>query len=170
MWAWTPDQLHRGQELERGDRLGRGARRDGEAELRVLLPRADELVRMRLDSGRHPDEDLGPDRCGGRRVQQASEAGDLVEGVDDDAADALVQRHSQFVRRLVVAVQHEAAGGHAGRERDVELTAGGDIEVHTLLVGQARHGSAQEGLGGVGDAFPQAATASRQAWRRWSSS
>ena len=31
----------------------------------------------------------------------------------------------------------------------MELTTGGDVEVHALLVGQPGHGSAQEGLGGV---------------------
>ena len=78
------------------------------------------------------------------------EALELVEAVDDDAADAGLAGHPELVGRLVVAVQHEAVGGHAGRERDVELAAGGHVEVHALLVGQPRHRQAQERLGGVG--------------------
>ena len=34
----------------------------------------------------------------------------------------------------------------------MQLAAGGDVEVHALLVGEARHGDAEEGLGRVGDA------------------
>ena len=55
-------QLDAGHELERGHGLGRRARGDGEAELGVLLPGAHELVRVRLDAGRDPHQDLGPVR------------------------------------------------------------------------------------------------------------
>ena len=65
------------------------------------------------------------------------------------------QRRAQLVERLVVAVQHEAVGGDAGGEGDVQLAAGGDVEVHALLVGEAGHGQAQERLGGVGDAVAE---------------
>ena len=34
----------------------------------------------------------------------------------------------------------------------MQLAAGGDVEVHALLVGEPGHGHAQERLGGVGDA------------------
>ena len=55
-------------------------------------------------------------------------------------------------RRLVVAVQDRGARrGTPADERDVELAAGRDVEVHTLLVGEPGHGPAQEGLRGVGD-------------------
>ncbi len=60
----------------------------------------------------------------------------------------------QLLARLVVAVQHQVVGGDAGRERDVELSARRHVEVHALLVGQAGHLPAQEGLGGVGDTLP----------------
>ena len=86
------------------------------------------------------------------RLQQAAQPGDLVEGVDHDAADAVLERGGQLARRLVVAVHDEALRRHTGRERDVELAARRDVEVHALLVGQAGHGPAQEGLGGVRDA------------------
>ena len=95
---------------------------------------------------------LGRVSLGGGRLQQAPETGDLVERVDDDAADPPLQRRRQFVGRLVVAVQHEALSRDAGRQRDVELATGGDIEAHALLMDQPGHGPAQERLGGVGDA------------------
>src|SRR5664279_5263049 len=42
-------------------------------------------------------------------------------------------------RRFVVAVEHDAIGREAGRQRDVELAAGGDVEVQALLVHEPRH-------------------------------
>jgi len=149
-----PHELHTGQELEGGDRLRRSARGDGEAELGVLLPGAHELVGVCLDARRHPDEDPRPGRGRRGRLQQAAETGHLVEGVHDDAADAVLEGGGQLARRLVVAVQDEALRGHAGRERHMELATGRDVEVHALLVGQPGHGPAQEGLGGVSDAVP----------------
>ncbi len=53
---------------------------------------------------------------------------------------------------LLLPCRTSRSGGDAGRERHVELATGRDVEVHALLVGQAGHGAAQEGLGGVGDA------------------
>ena len=55
-----PDQLDAGHELEGGDGLCGRPGGDGEAELGVLLPGADELVGVRLHSGRHPRQNLGP--------------------------------------------------------------------------------------------------------------
>ena len=62
---------------------------------------------------------------------------------------------AQLVERLVVAVQDEAVGGHAGGQGDVELAAGRDVEVHALLVREPGHGRAEERLGGVGDAVAE---------------
>ena len=103
--------------------------------------------------GRDPDEDLGPVRSRRDGLEQAAEAVDLVEGVDDDAADApLAGPSASSSVDLLLPCRTSRSGGHAGRERDVELATGGDVEVHALLVGQPGHGPAQEGLGGVGDA------------------
>jgi hypothetical protein len=66
-----------------------------------------------------------------------------------------VDRGAQLVEALVVAVQHAALGRHPGRQGDVQLAAGGDVEVHALLVGEAGHRPAQERLGGVGDAVAE---------------
>ena len=146
-----PHQLDAGQQLEGGDGLGGGTGGDGEAELGVLLPRAHEFVRVRLDTRRHSHEHPGPVGGRRRRLQQASEAGHLVEGVHDDPSDAEGEGGGQLLGRLVVAVEHQAVRRHAGREGHVELAARRDVEVHARVVGQAGHGSAQEGLGGVHD-------------------
>ena len=150
MWAWTPTSSTPGMQLERGHRLGGRARGHGEAELGVLLAGADELVGVRLDARGDPHEHRGPRRRRRRVSSRPPEPGDLVEGVDDDAARPRLERGGQLVVGLVVAVQDQALGGHAGRQRDVQLAAGRDVEAHALLVGQAGHGPAQERLGGVG--------------------
>ena len=49
-------------------------------------------------------------------------------------------------------MEDEPLGRDAGRQGDVQLAAGCHVEVHAFLVGQLGHGSAQEGLGGVGHA------------------
>ena len=82
---------------------------------------------------------------------EGGEALELVEAVDDDATDAGLPRRLQLGHGLVVAVEDEPVGRHAGGEGDVELAAGGHVEVHPLLVGEARHRQAEERLGGVGD-------------------
>ena len=102
--------------------------------------------------GRDPEQHLGHEPVVG---VERGEAVELVEAVDDDPADAGRAGRPQLVGRLVVAVEHEPVGGHAGGERDVELAAGGHVEVHALLVGEAGHGQAQERLGGVGDAVAE---------------
>ena len=109
-----PDQLDARHELERGDRLGGGARRDGEAELRVLLPGAHELVRVRLDTRCDPDEHPGPGGgVGGDDSSRPSEAGDLVEGIDDDAADARARAPSPARRSTCCC--RAGRGGPPGR-------------------------------------------------------
>ena len=82
------------------------------------------------------------------RVERV-EAVELVERVDDDATDPAAAGHPQLVEALVVAVQHEAVGGEAGRERDVQLSPGGDVEPQPLLVDQAGHGKAEKRFGRV---------------------
>ncbi len=99
------------------------------------------------------------------------EAVELVEGVDDDVADADLQRRGQLVGRLVVAVQHQPGGRHPGGQRHVHLAAGRHVEQQALLVGEAGHGAAEERLRRVARRpAPKAATASRHRDRRWASS
>ncbi len=80
---------------------------------------------------------------------------ELVERVDHDAPHAHVQGVAQLGHGLVVAVQHQLVGRYAGGEGHVDLTPGGHVEVHALLVGEAGHGLAQKGLGGVGHALAE---------------
>ena len=82
-----PRQFDSRHELERGDGFGCGPGGNGEAELRVLLSGPDELVRVRLDARGDPHQDLRSLGSPGNGLQQAAQAGDLVERVDDDAAD-----------------------------------------------------------------------------------
>ena len=52
-------------------------------------------------------------------------------------------------------MEHELVGRYPGGERHVELSPGGNVEVHPLLVGEPRHGSTQERLRCVGDSGPK---------------
>ena len=124
---------------------------DAEAELRVDLAGADELVGVGLDARRDAQQHRRPSRP--PRGHERLEAVELVVAVDDDAADARRRRRAaQLVLGLVVAVQDEPVGGHPGGEGDVELAAGGHVEVQPLLVGEAGHRPAEERLRGVGGA------------------
>src|SRR5439155_377933 len=85
-------------------RLGRAAR-DVEAELRVLGSGQQVRVRMGVDAGPDAQED--------RRARvafrgDASEERDLVEVVDDDAADAFRAPPQQLVLARVGAVEEDA--------------------------------------------------------------
>ena len=99
-----------------------------------------------LDAGGDAEEDLG----GGEAVgDEGVEPVELVEAVDDDPADAGLDRFPQLGRRLVVAMEGDPVGGDAGREADVELAAAGHVEAEAFLVDQPGHGPAEERLGGV---------------------
>src|SRR5947199_256076 len=62
---------------------------------------------------------------------------------------------SQFVERLVVAVQLEVPGRHSCSQGHVQLATGGHVEVHALVVHEAGHGPAEEGLAGVRHPRPE---------------
>jgi hypothetical protein len=74
------------------------------------------------------------------------EAVQLVEGVDHDAPTPATPRARSSATRLVVAVEHQPVGRHTGGQRHVELAAGGHVEQHALLVGQAGHGRHRNAL------------------------
>ena len=69
------------------------------------------------------------------------DAVELVERVGDDAPDAALERELQLGVRLVVAVEHDAGRGEAGVERELQLAAGGDVEVQPLVGHEAGHGA-----------------------------
>ena len=142
-------------------RLRRCARRQAEPELRVLLAGAHELVGVRLDARRHAHEDR--DGAAGTAVpRHGAEPVQLVERVDDDPADARLHGAAQLRGVLVVAVQHQPVGRHAGGQGGVQLAAGRHVEAHALFVHEPRHRRAQERLGGVGHAFAPGRRACRQ--------
>ena len=106
-------------------------------------------MRVRFDTGSDAHEHRRPRRTFGC---QALEPVELVERVGHDPADAGVERGCELGGRLVVAVEDDPLGREAGVQRDVELPAGGDVEVHPLLRHEACHRDAQERLARVGDA------------------
>jgi hypothetical protein len=146
------EQLHTGEVPCPGDGVGGVPRGDAEAELRVDLAGAHELVGVGLDPRGRPHEDLGDDPVLG---VQRGEAVELVEAVDHDPADPGLAGGPQLGGGLVAAVEDEPLRRDSGREGDVQLATGGDIEVHPLLVGQLGHREAQERLRGVGHAVAE---------------
>ena len=135
------------------DRTSRVARRHGESEFGVLLTGANELVRVRLDAGRHAHEAVERRR----RADERREQGDLFEVVDDEPVDADCDRAFQFVGRLVVAVHDDASGRHAGAQHEVEFAAGRDVDAESLFKGQSRHRATEERLRREGDAVVEGA-------------
>ena len=142
--AVQADEVHRRRSPRPVDGRGGVAVGQVEAELGVVLPGGDVLVGVGVDARRDPQQHVGH-RTGAGGVEGV-EAVELVEAVDDDVAHAGLDRRAQLVDALVVAVQRARVGGHAGRQRDVQLTAAGDVEEHALLVGEPGHRPAQEGL------------------------
>ena len=126
---------------------------EAESELLVLMGGGDELVGVRLDPGlgaqHHPRDERPLARSG-------SDAIDLLEGVDDDAPDPRVERLRDLRGRFVVAVQRDLLPRNARALRHGELAAGADVEAQALLLQQAGHGRAQEGLARVVDVRPGA--------------
>src|SRR6478735_2137535 len=117
-------------------------------ELLVLVRRRDELVRVGLDPHGDTDEDRRDDtELGGNR----GDALDLVEGVDDDAAHAVVEGIADLGDALVVAVQADPVAGDAGALGHGELAAGAHVEVQALVMDPARDLGAQEGLPRIED-------------------
>ncbi len=149
MWACAPSMTRRPSDLlrERAETASaRCARGDREAKLRVLLAGHHELVGVRL----HARRDAQGEPLGAGGSHKASEAGDLLRGVDDDAADTGGERRGELLLGLVVAVEDEVGRVHPRRQGDGELPSGGDIERHPLLGGEGGHRLAEEGLGRVG--------------------
>ena len=146
------DQLDRGSgPAQPGDRLGGRARGQAEAELGVVLAGPHVLVGVGLDAGRDPDQD-GRARPGGDLGDQSLEPVDLVEGVDDDAADPGRERRGAARRRTCCCRAGRAARPGTPAARATWSSPPVETSMaHALLVGQAGHGPAEERLRGVGD-------------------
>ena len=102
--------------------VGGGASGDRHAELLVLGAGGHRRVRMSVDPGCDPDQDFLPP------AGQRGEPCDLTGRVEDDPADAVVERGRQLLRRLAVAVQQDVLGGESGRAGGDELPFGADIQ------------------------------------------
>ena len=70
---------------------------------------------------------------GSKGVQQMQ----LVEIVDDEAADVGIKRHVDFIRRFVVAVEMNALCREAGFQRRVQFAVGNDVERQSFLLRDA---------------------------------
>src|SRR5665647_3169236 len=130
------------------NRLCRLSAGETEAELLVLVGGGDVFVGVCLDA----DGDADHDGC--HDIEPLGRSGhplDLIEGVDDDAADSVSQRSLDLGNALVVAVEADSMAGKTGSDRHGQLTAGADVQPQALLVDPPRHRSAQERLAGVVD-------------------
>ena len=119
------------------------------AELLVLVGGGDELVGVRLDADGDadlhalPPAELAAAMCATRTISwKESSTIRPTPGLDGPL---------DLVRGLVVAVEGDALGGHAGRERGGQLAAGADVEVEPFLVQPAHDGAREERLAGVED-------------------
>ena len=136
MWAWTPTSSTPSiaRERARAACCG-GARGEREAELRVLLAGPDELVGVRLDARRHPQED----RLGRRRARRAAES--RSSGRSRRRSRRRYGRRRRRApararRRTCCCRAGPAGPADAGGQRDSELAAGRHVEQHPLLGGE----------------------------------
>ncbi len=89
-------------------------------------------------------------RLGQAAGDERLDAVELVERVDDDAPHSGLQRGCELGFRLVVAVEDDPGGREADALRDVQLAAGGDVEVQAFLLDEFGHGDAEKRLARVG--------------------
>ena len=128
-------------------RVGAG-RQQRHAELLVLVRGGDELVAARVDAGGHAQHDAG---AFAEPAGDGGDAGRLVRGVDHDLGEALFDGERDLLVRLVVAVQHQAASGGAGGERDAHLAHRAGVHQHARLGDDPDHFLGQERLAGEAD-------------------
>ena len=100
-----------------------------------------------LDAGADADLDVrGRCSLGG----DAGEKLHLRETVDDDAVDAGIEGHGEVPDGLAVAVQVNALRWEARCKSRVELTTGGHVKGHALLLHDAADRLAEQRLAGEG--------------------
>ncbi len=83
-------------------------------------------VGVRLDADRDADEDVGD---GAVLPRGEGEPGDLLEGVDDVAADSGGERLLELGGALVAAVEGDPLGREACAHGGEQLAPGADVEV-----------------------------------------
>ncbi len=84
MWTCTPSKRTPGLSSRGGDRSGRKAGGEREAELRVVLTGGDVVMGVRLDSGSNPNQDIENKT---RLVVHRFDPVEFVEAVDDQTPD-----------------------------------------------------------------------------------
>ena len=96
-----------------------GAVEHPESKLRVHPAGTDGLVGVWLDPRRETQQNVSRRvQPGGQRLEQI----ELMVIVDHKASNASTQRILNFIRRLVVSMEVEVLGRHAGAERGVQLS------------------------------------------------
>ena len=102
----------------------------------LAVGRCPEAVFQRLELQLDADADLGllAQACG-RRVHPVQ----LVEGVQVDA-DAVPDRHLEFLVALVAAVEDQGPGVGAGEESQIELVDAEAVTADAFLVDHVAHG------------------------------
>ncbi len=145
MWACRPTRFRVSDAEHPLDRPRGEAVLEPEAELRVELAGRDVVVGRRLDPRGDADQHVLA------ALQQALAALDLVEGVEDQVADAGARGEEDLLVALVVAVHVDAGRVEAGAQRHVQLAAGGDVDREALLGEQPVGGGAGKGLAGEED-------------------
>ncbi len=140
---------HVGEVVEHVEFAGVGARRKQcDAEFLVLVRGGDEFVAAGVDAG----GDAQHDACAlAELLGDARDALRFVRLVHDDLREALFDGEFDFRVGLVVAVQHQAASGDAGGERDAHLAHRAGVDEHAGFGDDAADLLAQQGLAGEAD-------------------
>ena len=145
-WTWSPRKsMCSGLGHRLQGALGR-AGRDRDAELRVEDAGGGLLVGVRVDARREPHQHRL------RRVHPGSdglEDADLVDVVDDDAADTGLDGEAQLVQPLVVAVEGDGRHVDAGGAQHGDLAARDRVEAVALGGDELGEGAIEKRLGGV---------------------
>ena len=110
------------------------------------MGRRDELVGVRLDPDRDPDEALGRDSRVGR---QRSHPRDLLERIQHEPPDPQFEGARDLGLALVVAVEQDVGARDPRPHRDLQFTAGTDVDAHTFCLQPLGHRGGQERLAGV---------------------
>ena len=109
------------------------------------------------DANQHRNRSVGflalSHTLGGKLGVHALNELELVHRVSHHAAQAVTDRAGNLSLRLVVTVQGDVRTGHLCAQSQRQLTTGGGIQAQALLGRPARHGSGQERLTGVVDAY-----------------
>ena len=144
--AVQPAEVQVRRVLDRGHGLVRLAGRQGQAELLVLVGGRNVFVAACVDTGLEAHHDGRDDA---EVSGDALDLVDLIHRVDEDAMNASLESEANLRVRLVVAVQADARGVHAGAQGQAQLAERGGVYIQALGRDQARDVGAQEGLAGV---------------------